>query len=667
MRYRGTSILIRVLILGLLLLPVRGSAVFLWGDCYRMLNLLVLNDNVELRDFGQKWFSVQKLHLVEQEPGRKNQFYQHYTISSDQLPFRPHGQYQAGLHLEGAHGQHQRVMLPTLITNRIFESVAYLKPEVTNSHSFIHYLADVPVQSDRVDPSDWTIEKSSKQEDLAVGQVIALGTLESAVRMAMYVGQGFYLTWERGGLLASDMKALQRLSGTDQVLLLTPRPRLAGTRLYAASAPQLVFNTKRPISWEEYDRAWRYDYSGRVQRYVNRSDFTIAQLLKERNRANHPASLISRKLGVSFKNATEIPTSTPEPNGEIKESSFIRFTIPRLRDYVANYGKIMLSELAAGRLSTEDILMPARVYRNWQGEERILVYGEEPPTGFHEIDPTRVPDPVIGRMLNQGFAPISIGRGYHDSNHFDAFAQFPVTYMKPLRALIRQMGSPECTLSLAEKRLRVFYALEVLSLIPRQHAAKLREVLAPPLQSKDDKLVTVAEVAQYFADKDYASEVYPHAIALLAKTDRWIENYGGGARDLGLSWQDSDLAARENISGMAARLRLMINHASGKDLQFEDPHERLLVQKHGSMPAAIKHQLARLEVAMKESTRIPVENFLSDLGKNQTDPKSDLYRMFIASGISDEIDGRPNGDETLESTLRARVSPSLEALIPSRR
>ncbi len=577
-------------------------------------------------DPDAKNFMLQKLNFAVHEAGEKKHEYLGHIQGWNQHKFSINGFFHFRLEIDPAHLIAYNAQLPDSMPAKLFQLIASPQLGVTNSYSFVAYMSGVPTTTS-FDADKWVIHETPDRGDIYVGQVVGLGDVHGApTHFGVFLGGGYFLSYLENGVIALDMRSMMRRAKSTKIQLLVPRRE--GAELKIAED-----NYKPFFSRSEYQRWWSIQLHERLAHAHSGSSATAGQVFAREIIANTPHGKISKKLGYSA----------------VSENLVLP---PRLHDFISAYDAVIDKEIGRGVLTEKDVFRFGRAFRDWRGNYLFLGWWDFPPPGYYEIDPNRIPPTAIGMMLNQGFMPISLGRGFHDSRHFEAFAQFPVSYMKPLRAFIRQLGT-DYRLPRRERSLRVFWALEVLSLVPKSRWPKLKALLSPPAQVNIRTLVTVDDVKRYYEDTSFNEVVEPRARALLAALPHLIDNYGGGPRDPSLDWMSSDQGARENPKGMADRLALLLDHFRDQRNDVEDPNEKWLSKANNdSLELTIRHELARLEVALRESTRIGPTEFIQQLAEPVTDPEGSLYRMFVLSGVSAKLDGLFSDDENLGDSLK---------------
>lgn len=319
--------------------------------------------------------------------------------------------------------------------------------------------------------------------------------------------------------------------------------------------------------------------------------------------------------------------------------------IPSLILVLEKYEAKIQSLLTSGKIREKDTIRPARVFKDKQGHYHFLDLRLFPEFGWQEVYSTVLPAAIMGEMIAAGYFPISnFFRVHHDFAHITGFYEHP-QYMAALRKLA-VVHTKEIDKPRKEDRIqRFFFALEGLALVPRENKDTLLPLLAEPfretLVQTQDRLLTVEELKKYFYTKN-DPWLRQHASQLLQKYETLVNWYGGAAREMGNVYV-INFEIRESLDVMAELVKRFFDFTTERQKKY------------------FVHDLARLEVALWESTRLTPELFVEEVMKKDIPSHSPIYRFFVSSGISDYLD-----DSTLEIVNKntGRMAQSILGTLP---
>ncbi len=315
-------------------------------------------------------------------------------------------------------------------------------------------------------------------------------------------------------------------------------------------------------------------------------------------------------------------------------------TVPPWDTWALAYEMRLQEHLASGRLRPEDVLRPGRLFQDSLGGMHFCDYRFDPDPSWVEIDVSAHP-PLFFQMIRAGVFPVTANhRALHDLSHAAGLLDSP-EYMAGIRQMATKASEENGRARGRDRHIRFFFLYEGLALVPAEKREELRHYLAEPFWKRerrerwwrpgvlrdDDRLVTVDEVRLALQQLS-PSAVEKHGRRLLAAVPSLLEHYGGASRELGSTYRNRELLEAMDLLCFSAQVG--IDHATG---------------------SALVTALARLEVALWESTRVTVTEIFQALGQAKVPEASPVYRMFVHSGLTDSKNRR----SVLGATLRGEA------------
>lgn len=306
-----------------------------------------------------------------------------------------------------------------------------------------------------------------------------------------------------------------------------------------------------------------------------------------------------------------------------------------------------------GVLSASDVLWPACVFEVQDANGNInyffVVIGEEQPKNSVEVNLV-TPD-VFVSMLAQGYFPLG-GRirehtnqtlAEHDLAHYGGFISSPA-YMRAIREGFRRVSrkmkkKPGINAALQNFNsvysLRLYYMMEVFTIIPESKIAKLHDLLEINLNES----VNINAIITLLEDKatkpvrlyQYLYQIYEHFYEL-------VNPIGGESRDI---------LNRVRKFNRTTRLGNFLSSRSSLSSKFDGSSIYSLYlnacaalenirSTHSDFLASLHEIHAPLIGALIGTSQLTVEDWVLQAVEELPDPKSKLYQYLCESGIWNE-------------------------------
>ena len=308
------------------------------------------------------------------------------------------------------------------------------------------------------------------------------------------------------------------------------------------------------------------------------------------------------------------------------------------------------SLLAEGTLTNSDILLPAKVFEiiNAKNEPEYVYIpiGGNIPENATEVNILK--PAVFVDMLAEGFFPI--GSSYrahtnqtlaeHDLAHFAGFIGYP-RYMKAIREAFRRVRSkmqtnPKVKLALENfdsvYSLRLYYMVEVFTIIPEDLKSKLQNLIEIPLHEQ----LHLQTIIEFLEDKaknpkeffQYLYRIYNHFPSL-------VEPVGGESRDI---------LNRTRKFNRGGRLGNFYSQMSNLGSKFDGSSIYSLYQNglaalenkrstHPDFIEAIREIHAPFIGTLIGTSQLTVEDWVLQAVEEIPDPNSRLYQYLCGSGM----------------------------------
>ncbi len=372
----------------------------------------------------------------------------------------------------------------------------------------------------------------------------------------------------------------------------------------------------RKATPEAFMAKWRTHF-GRALRQVDYGRGPVIHDYLEAARNSDPRIATLARLGIEFKPESETP-----------------FSIPAYPEFAKRYEAWLQEHISAGRLDPAEAIRPGRAFIDPQGNHHFLRIEETPQADWVFVDVSSSPL-IFTKMLAQGLFPLSNNwRILHDTGHLAALAENP-QFMARLFRLANRSRPGENRPKGADMHVRFFYFFEGLAVVPAAKRALLLPHLSEPLQKNPEGLVTVHDVGRFLTALP-KQELNARADKLLQLFPQFVQHYG--------NWEPGVAGGNSEISDSLPRLARNLKDAKERWIRVEGLPSHLLA-----------YSLARLEVAMWQSTHVTVENFYDDVLARETPKTSPVYRMFVESGVS-------NGWTARDQALTSPPTPLYQTL-----
>lgn len=287
---------------------------------------------------------------------------------------------------------------------------------------------------------------------------------------------------------------------------------------------------------------------------------------------------------------------------------------PSIEQMMDAYSKEISALVRSGKVSREDVLMPAFVFR--VGSKYIwLKYGEQIPHGA-KSEGDVLPDHIYNKMVSEGYFPVGnqfitptrISSFEHDLAHLTAFLQYP-QYMAQMRRLATKIVRGEI-IPRDELDRRSYILGESLSLINESTKSEMfSHFLSPPGKSIYE--VTHAEMTAYL--KTLPPELIMGKLSILNQNyQRYFDNMGGSTRDF----------VNGSYNSLHVPYKVMIYDAIS-DMRHENRVETV----------------ASMQIIFIRLSETKLEDWFEGLDKVQLDKNSPLRKFFEDDAVWDIENG----------------------------
>jgi hypothetical protein len=318
---------------------------------------------------------------------------------------------------------------------------------------------------------------------------------------------------------------------------------------------------------------------------------------------------------------------------------------PTRAEFIAHYRALMDEYVKQGIIRPEDVILPGNAFlipmADGLGKLSIVPAEHRPLEGWIALSPAPSPR-LYSRFLKEGYHPMDDG-SYHDSvGHLMGYARYP-KYMAALRKAAADPPVGPGKLTRAQWTLRYIHLLEGFALMPESSRPELKASLAPLFGQRNAPGITVKEVEAHYATAT-APELLAQSRRLMQLYMARAEKYGGSAMEIGaLGAYSGHPEIEQTLFNLVSRLQ---------------DHMWLLSEPNAeARKDAVQKDIANLEVAMWESSFIPVEDFIAQFTQPTVPKESPVHRFFVESGL---------GEDILPSRLHAKqklVSRMLEGTV----
>lgn len=306
--------------------------------------------------------------------------------------------------------------------------------------------------------------------------------------------------------------------------------------------------------------------------------------------------------------------------------------------------------LAQGTIMTSDVLWPARVFiiPGKHGNKNCLfrVIGSELPK--HAIEVNLVPPDIFVEMLAKGFFPIGSAirehtnqsLAEHDLAHFGGFISSP-EYMRAVRIAFRniyyKMKKNQRLKTALENfnsvySLRLYYMIEIFTLIPEAKKGNLQELLEIAIDEQVN-LNTIITLLEKKA-KDPVG-LYQYLYRIYDQFYELVNPVGGESRDI---------LNRVRKFNRASRLGRFYTQTTTLDSKFNGSSIYSLYQNgcaalenkrstHDDFLAALREIHAPFIATLIGTSQLTVNDWVMQAAEEFPDPTSKLYQYLCKSGI----------------------------------
>lgn len=384
-------------------------------------------------------------------------------------------------------------------------------------------------------------------------------------------------------------------------------------------------HTQLPDFWKEYFK--------RADEAIDENFHGNLAILKNAYKHNDAYALQLEAIGYCFKSGAEKPA---------KFYNAIQWTLEKL-NYIAQ----------SGQLPSSDILVPAKAFeveRGGQKTQIFLTFGDHVPAGAKELN-LLTPD-VFVKMLSQGYFPIGAPIREntnqtlceHDLAHIAGFISCP-SYMKAIRQAFRQVGELMKTNSDITKALsnfdslyslRLYYMIEVFSIIPEDHKEQLEKKLALKIKdfSLDNPAVIKPNVLKFLKSKtpaelnEYLYQVYESFPSLLNPLGGESRDILNRTRKFGRSKQSGSFySSMSNLESKFDGSSIYSLWLNGK-AALEN-----IRSNHKDYEKAIEEIHAPLIASLLGTSQLSVEDWVLEAIKPVPDKNSKLYKYIYETGL----------------------------------
>ena len=305
------------------------------------------------------------------------------------------------------------------------------------------------------------------------------------------------------------------------------------------------------------------------------------------------------------------------------------------------------------QLSSKDVLLPGKAFevlQNGQKKQLFISLGSEVPHHAQELN--LLPPDVFVKMLAKGFFPIGAPiREHtnqtlceHDIAHIAGFISCP-SYMKTIRQAFRKVGekmqnNPMIRHALSNfdslYSLRLYYMIEVFSIIPEENKQRLETLLQ--LQIKDYSL-------------DEPETIYPKVLDFLksknpAELNRYLYRVYEGFSSIvnPLGGESRDILNRTRKFGRSNQMGSFYSSMSNLDSKFDGSSIYSLFlnakaalenkrSNHRDYEETIKSIHAPLIASMLGTCQLSVEDWVLQAIEEVPDRNSKLYKYICETGL----------------------------------
>lgn len=312
------------------------------------------------------------------------------------------------------------------------------------------------------------------------------------------------------------------------------------------------------------------------------------------------------------------------------------FSAPLFHEILSRYESRIGAFVHAGVIAESDVLRPGFVVKTADGKLMFLRFGQEKPLGA-TLYSGLLSDDAFLAMLSEGLYPVGgtnvILGGYgalafeHDLAHLAAFVENP-KYMAELKRSATRLRKAGVTLGTDSANTseqtklsnRLFHVVEGLSVIPTSERHRLEQILRLPAKTDPSKVYTVEEVYAHLKSLPIP-ELKTLRDRIRAEVPPLFQHLGGTYKDV---------VTQNALAQKQVRSRF---HAYDETLR--SIFQTLLAPRdHGLVyDDQIIHQMARLEVALYESSRIDPETWVRDALQEHLSKDSALYKFICETKI----------------------------------